>query len=93
VPLFFAKALDVRRHSRRRHVEQEIGAIHPVDVGLHGLKGGRRDLLTAQMPLAIFVKKFDRPTQTIPSHHLACRGFHLMTGKVRATTIRAFFRV
>ena len=66
VTLFFANALDVRRHSRRRHVEQDIGAIHPVNMGLHGSKGGRRDILKGQMHLDIFMKKFDRPTQPIP---------------------------
>ena len=64
--LFFANALDVRRHSRRRHVEQDIGAIHPVDMGLHGIKGARRDILKAQMHLDIFMKKLHCPAQTIP---------------------------
>ena len=49
--LFVAKTLDARRHPRWRHGEQNVGAIHPVDMRHHRVKSTRGDILEAQVLL------------------------------------------
>jgi len=84
--------LDVWRHARRRHPEEDGRTLHPVDVGLHGVTSARRNVLKTPVHLDIFMHKLSGPAPTIPEHALACRGFASMTGAVRAATIRAFAR-
>ena len=72
-------------------MEEDGGAIHPVDVGLHGVKRGRRDILKAQVHLHIFMKQLHCPAKTIPQHDVTSRRFGIITGQVLAATIRSFF--
>src|SRR5712692_5473018 len=57
--LFVAKTLDARRHPRWRHVEQNVGAIHPVDMRHHRVKSTGGDILEAQVLLDRSMKKLD----------------------------------
>src|SRR5207248_2564954 len=54
--LLVAKTLDARRHPRWRHAEQNIGAIHPVDMRHHRVKATRGDILEAQVLLDRFAQ-------------------------------------
>jgi len=63
-------------------MEQDVGTIHPIDMGLHGVKAACGDILKAQMHLDIFMKKLHCPAQTIREDDLTCRGFAIITGQV-----------
>jgi len=88
--LSFAEALDRWRDSRGCHMQQNVGTIHPVDMGHHGVKSTRGHLLKTQVLLDSFVKKLHCPAQTIPQYDLTCRGLHIIAGEVLAATIRSF---
>jgi hypothetical protein len=45
--LFITETLHFRRHPRWRHMEQNVGAIYPVDMRHHRVKSTRRDILKA----------------------------------------------
>jgi hypothetical protein len=89
--LFLPDALALWREPRGRHVEQDVGAIPPVDGGLHGVKAARGNILKAPRHLDIFMKPCDCPTQAISEDDLACRGFAIITGEGLAATLRSFF--
>ena len=57
--LFVPKTLGIRRYPRWRHGEQNVGAIHPVDMRHHRVKSTRGDILKAQVLLDRFMKQFD----------------------------------
>src|SRR4029434_5073815 len=80
--LFVAKTLGARRHPRWRHVEQNVGTIHPVDMGHHRVKCTRGDILKAQVLLDRFMKQLNRPTEPISENDLACRYSHVSAGDI-----------
>ena len=57
--LFVAEALGFQRETRGRHMQQNVGTIHPVDMGHHGVKAPGGNILKAEMLLDIFMKKLD----------------------------------
>lgn len=59
--LFVAETLGFLRHPRRRHMQQDVGAVHPVNVGLHRVKTLRGHILKTEMLLDIFMKKLNIP--------------------------------
>src|SRR4029453_5075811 len=63
--LFVAKALGARRHPRWRHVEQNVGTIHPVDMRHHRVKSTRGDILKAQVLIDGFMKQLNCPGDPI----------------------------
>src|SRR5882672_1419021 len=72
-PPALAGALSVcRRYSGPRgetgrcHVQQDVGTIHPVDMGDHGVKAMGGHLLKTEMLLDTFMKKFYSPAHPIP---------------------------
>jgi hypothetical protein len=70
--LLVAKTLAARRHPRWRHGEQNVGAIHPVDMRYHRVKATRGDILEAQVLLDRFMKKFYCPAEPRAENDLAC---------------------
>src|ERR1043166_3251239 len=72
LPLFVVKTLGARRHPRGRHGEQNVGAIHPVDMRHHRGKSTGGDILEAQVLLDCFMKHLDRPAEPISKNDLAC---------------------
>lgn len=78
--LFVAEALDFLRHPRWRHMQQDVGAIYPMDVGLHGVKAMRGDVLKTEILLDIFMKKLHRPAKAISQHDLARCDSEITTG-------------
>src|SRR3989475_6094784 len=87
--LFVTKTLDPRGEAWRRHVKQDVGTIHPVDMRDHGVKSMRSHLLKTEMLLDTFMKKFHRPAHPVPGHNLACGGPEIIAGKILAATIRS----
>ena len=63
-------------------MQQNIGAVHPMDVGLHRVKPMGGNILKTQVLLDIFMKNFHCPAESISQHDLACRHSQIITGKV-----------
>ena len=61
--LFFAVG-----DNRWRHREQNVGAIHPVDMRYHRVKSTGGGILEAQVLLDRFMKKLNRPAEPIIMH-------------------------
>src|SRR6266487_2793433 len=87
--LFVTKTLDPGGEAWRRHVKQDVGTIHPVDMRDHDVKSMRSHLLKTEMLLDTFMKKFHRPAHPVPGHNLACGGPEIIAGKILAATIRS----
>jgi hypothetical protein len=42
-------------------MQQDVGAVHPMNVGLHRVKAMRGDILKSEILLDIFMKKLNVP--------------------------------
>src|SRR5712692_2535241 len=87
--LFVTHTLDPRGEAWWRHVQQDVGTIHPVDMGDHGVKAMGGHLLKTEILLDTFMKKFHGPAQPVSHDNLACRGPQIIAGKILAATIRS----
>src|SRR6266436_3346656 len=87
--LFVTKTLDPGGEAWRRHMKQDVGTIHPVDMRHHGVKSMCSHLLKTEILLDTFMKKFHRPAHPVPCHNLACGGPQIIAGKILAATIRS----
>src|SRR4029434_2188452 len=87
--LFVPDALVARGEAWGRHMKQDVGTIHPVDMRHHGVKSMRSHLLKTEMLLDTFMKKFHRPAHPVPGHNLACGGPQIIAGQILAATIRS----
>jgi len=63
--LFVADTLGSRGETWGRHVQQEVGAIHPVDMRHHGIKAMGGDILKTQVLFDCFMKKLHGPTHPL----------------------------
>ena len=82
-------ALALWREARWRHVQQDVGTIHPVDMRHHRVKRMRCHVLKTKMLLDALMPKLHAPPQTIPGDNLAWRGPQIIAGKIRAATIQS----
>src|SRR5216683_6272796 len=87
--LFVTHTLDPGGEAWRRHVKQDVGTIHPVDMRDHGVKSMGGHILKTEILLDTFMKKFYGPAQPVPCHNLACGGPQIIAGKILAATIRS----
>src|SRR5262252_4896443 len=87
--LFVTDALVTRGEARWRHMQQDVGTVHPVDMRHHGVKAMRSYLLKTEMLLDTFMKQFHRPAHPVPGHNLACGSPQIIAGKILAATIRS----
>src|SRR5438132_4441660 len=87
--LFVPDALAARGETRWRHMKQDVGTIHPVDMRHHGVKSMCSHLLKTEILLDTFMKKFHRPAHPVPCHNLACGGPQIIAGKILAATLRS----
>src|SRR5262249_16297463 len=87
--LLLTDALAPRREARWRHVQQDIGTIHPVDMRQHGVKAMGGHVLKPEMLLDTFMKQFHRPAHPVPRHNLACGGPQIIAGQILAATVRS----
>jgi hypothetical protein len=84
--LFVTNTLDPGGEAWRRHVQQDVGTIHPVDMRDHGVKSMGGHILKPEMLLDLFMKKFHGPAQPVSHDNLACRGPQIIAGKILAAT-------
>jgi len=87
--LFVTKTLDPGGETWRRHVKQDIGTIHPVDMSDHGVKSMGGHIFKTEILLDTFMKQFHGPAQPVSHDNLACRGPQIIAGKILAATIRS----
>jgi len=57
--LFVTNPLDPGGKAWRRHVQQDIGTIHPMDMRDHGVKSMSGDIFKTEILLDTFMEKFD----------------------------------
>src|SRR5215468_1565407 len=70
-------------------MQQDVGTIHPVDMGDHGVKAMGGHIFKTEMLLDTFMKKLHGPAQPVPHDNLACRGPQIIAGKILAATLRS----
>src|SRR5229473_6796810 len=87
--LFVTHTLDPGGKAWGRHVQQDVGTIHPVDMRDHGVKAMGGHILKTEILLDTFMKKFYGPAHPVPHDNLACRGPQIIAGKILAATIRS----
>jgi hypothetical protein len=84
--LCVAETLGPGGETWRGHVPQDVGTLHPVDMGAHGVKALGGPLLKTEILLDTCMHKFYSPAPPIPCHALACGRPQSMAGKRRAAT-------
>src|SRR5713101_7949851 len=87
--LCVTQTLDPGGKAWGRHVQQDVGTIHPVDRRDHGVKALGGPSLTTEMLLDTCMQKFYGPAHPVPHDPLACRGPQSIAGTIRAATIRS----
>jgi hypothetical protein len=87
--LFVPNPLDPGGKAWRRHVQQAIGTLHPMDMRDHGVKSMGGPIFKTEILLDTFMKKFHGPAQPVPHDNLACRGPQILAGKRLVATSRS----
>jgi len=82
--------MSLARHFKGRGMEQDVGTVYPVDMGLYRLEPPSGYVLKPKVHFHLLMKDLNPPSHAVPHHDLPKCCFKIIAGQVFSSTIRSF---